>query len=505
MTWLLRLPLIVILIGIGSCVMAIPAFHAYAVRDLETARAFLYSAILGLVFFGILGIATSSYSIRRQARSHLISILAFFCGLPLLLAVPFAEVVDDTSFLNAYVEMVSSLTTTGLTLFEADRLPLSLHLWRSTVGWLGGFFMWVIAVAVLAPLSLGGFEVVSKSEVGQGASGSTVQLDRAIDPSARLLRFAIKLFPIYLVLTGALWGALIFSGQSSAVAISHAMATISTSGISPLEGGPGAGQSTFVGEVVIFVFFIFALSRITFTIADRREGFRALWNDPELRLGLVLVILLPLLLFARHGFATFEDDANVALSEGIVGLWGAIFTVASFLTTTGFVSEAWGAAQSWSGLSNPGILLMGLAVFGGGVATTAGGVKLLRVYALYKHGVREMERLVQPSSVGGSGQYARRFRRQGAYVAWIFFMLFAMTIAVISVVLAYLGLNFEEALVVATATLSTTGPLVDIAMSEPMAVSQWSPGIKVVASIAMVLGRLETLVIVALLNPEFWR
>jgi Trk-type K+ transport system membrane component len=42
------------------------------------------------------------------------------------------------------------------------------------------------------------------------------------------------------------------------------------------------------------------------------------------------------------------------------------------------------------------LLLMGLALMGGGVATTAGGVKLLRVYALYKHGAREMERLVHP-------------------------------------------------------------------------------------------------------------
>ncbi|MDD9978814.1 MAG: TrkH family potassium uptake protein, partial [Boseongicola sp.] len=139
------------------------------------------------------------------------------------------------------------------------------------------------------------------------------------------------------------------------------------------------------------------------------------------------------------------------------------------------------------------------------VATTAGGVKLLRVDALYKHGLREMERLVQPSSIGGAGQRARRFRRQGAYVAWIFFMLFATSIAAITVLRALAGLSFDEALVVATATLSTTGPLVNVAMENPIPVSQWDPTIKAVSSAAMVLGRLETLVIIALLNPEFWR
>ena len=80
--------------------------------------------------------------------------------------------------------------------------------------------------------------------------------------------------------------------------------------------------------------------------------------------------------------------------------------------------------------------MLGLAMFGGGVATTAGGVKLLRVFALFKHGQREMERLVQPSSIGGAGQLARRFRRQGAFIAWIFFMLFAISIAAVTALLA---------------------------------------------------------------------
>ena len=94
-------------------------------------------------------------------------------------------------------------------------------------------------------------------------------------------------------------------------------------------------------------------------------------------------------------------------------LWGGLFTVLSFLTTTGFESEQWLAASDWSRLESPGLILMGLALLGGGVATTAGGVKLLRVYALMRHGERELDRLVHPSSVGGSGQTARRIRRQG--------------------------------------------------------------------------------------------
>ena len=67
-----------------------------------------------------------------------------------LFALPFHEAVGNTTFLNAYVEMVSALTTTGATLFpEPGRLAAPLHTWRATVGWLGGLFIWVGAIAVL--------------------------------------------------------------------------------------------------------------------------------------------------------------------------------------------------------------------------------------------------------------------------------------------------------------------------------------------------------------------
>jgi trk system potassium uptake protein TrkH len=148
---------------------------------------------------------------------------------------------------------------------------------------------------------------------------------------------------------------------------------------------------------------------------------------------------------------------------------------------------------------------MGLAFFGGGVATTAGGVKLLRIYALWKHGVREMEKLVMPSSVGGSGQLARRFRRQGAYVAWIFFMLFAISVALTMLALSLTGVHFEDAAVLTVAALATAGPLTEVATETPIALAALPGSAKAIISAAMVLGRLETLAIIALANPEFWR
>lgn len=495
------LPFIVILIGMGAVAMLIPAIHGAAVRDLETARAFFYWAILFGFFFVMVALATTGMRIRRQGRSHLISITACLAGLPLMLAVPFAEAVPDTRFINAYVEMVSSLTTTGLTLFEPERLPPTVHLWRALVGWLGGLFIWVTAIAVMAPLNLGGFEVSSPREIGEGAR----QIERVADPAMRLRRYTVRLFPVYSGLTLALWAALFIAGETPLVAICHAMSTLSTSGISPL-GGVTEGTAGLRGELIIFIFFLFALSRHTFLVDERAETWRNLGKDPELRLGLLIAVGVALLLFLRHWAVGVEKGDEVSLIEGLRGLWGALFTVMSFLTTTGFVSEGWASTRAWSDFSSTGVLLLGLAVFGGGVATTAGGVKLLRVYALYRHGIREMEKLVMPSSLGSAGYTGRQFRRQGAYAAWVFFMLFALSIAGVMAALSLAGsLDFEDTMIITIASLSTTGPLLQIAGDIPVQLAPLSDAAKAIVSAAMILGRLETLAIIALLNPEFWR
>ena len=146
-----------------------------------------------------------------------------------------------------------------------------------------------------------------------------------------------------------------------------------------------------------------------------------------------------------------------------------------------------------------------LAVIGGGVATTAGGVKLLRVYALYLNGLREMERLVHPSSVSGAGRHNRRIQKNGAFIAWVFFMMFALSLALVCVILSALGLNFDQAIVLSIAALSTTGPLIDVAADTPIRLAELGGWAKGVLCATMVLGRLETLAIIALITPDLWR
>ena len=148
---------------------------------------------------------------------------------------------------------------------------------------------------------------------------------------------------------------------------------------------------------------------------------------------------------------------------------------------------------------------MGLALIGGGVATTAGGVKLLRVFALIINGMREVDRLVHPSSVGRSGLVSRRTRREGSFIAWVFFMIFAITLSGTTVAFAAFGLTFEQSLVMSVASLSNCGPLVSVVDAGRMSLIDLGPGPKVIAAIAMVMGRLELLALVVILTPDLWR
>lgn len=505
LTRLHALPLLVLLMGLSALAMVLPAIFAAATEDFFSMRAFLQGGGLVLTFAVMLGVVTSNYEPRQQGLSHLFALFATFVFLPVVLAVPVKLAEPDTRFFNAYFEMVSSVTTTGATLFpDVSRLAPAVHLWRALVAWFGGLYMLIMAVAILAPMNLGGFDVLS-SAVGAGRRNAVGDEFWATDGGRRIVKYTVELLPLYIGLTAFLWLLIVIQGQAPMHALVHAMSILSTSGITASgQGLTGEGGGLAV-ELTVFLFLFLALSRQPFVTDRSSRQFSQVISDPELRMGLMVVAMLSLLLFLRHWIGAFGVNSEENFWAAIRGLWGSVFTILSFLTTTGFESIAWEDARDWSGLGTPGIILMGLSLIGGGVATTAGGVKLLRVYALYAHGRRELDKLVHPSSVAGMGAVARRLRREGAFLAWVFFMLFALSLCLVVLAFSLAGLSMETAIALAIAALSTTGPVAPVAVSTPFSYDLLSDAAKMIFAAAMVLGRLETLVIIALFNPEFWR
>ncbi len=503
MRLLREFPLFVILMLIGSVSMVVPMLHAIRLEDWDIARAFFYHGTFFAIVSFILGLGTMDRHPRVTARYQLITLLMAYFLLPIMLAMPLDHVVKSIGWTEAYFEMLSSMTTTGASIFDApERLAEPLHLWRAFVGWIGGFLFLLAALAVLEPMQLGGFEIES-TVTGNRMATARRSLGGAMEANDRLIRQAKQLAPPYVALTAVLAIALMIAGDRAFVALCHAMSVLATSGITPLDG-LSETSSGYIGEILIFAFLFLAVSHrwINETFANVRPALTG--SDPEVKLALMFVLIVSSLLVIRHFIGAFEVEEQENFQAAAQAFWGSAFTVMSFLTTFGLVSADWSTAQSWSGLETPGLVLLGLSVIGGGVATTAGGIKLLRVYALYKHGLREMRRLVHPNSVGGAGMTARRIRREGAYIAWIFLMMFLLGLAVCMLLLTVQGVAFEDAMALSVASLTNTGPAINT-LAQDLNYSTLATSEKAVLCIAMIFGRLEALVVIALFNPEYWR
>jgi trk system potassium uptake protein TrkH len=519
---LLRLPVFPLCLGFLALAMLGPALFGLIQRDWFSARSFLYCAIFTGFASATLAMALGTRRHGDAARSELRDLVVcwllvpLFAGAPLWLRTPYLGV------WGAWFEMVSAFTTTGGTVYaEPDKVPEAIHLWRGMVAWFGGLVTLVAAFAILAPRNLGGFEVAvnsvgtARQPGGQPGGPLTGQL-RARAGSAiswqeasmarldeRLARSVRAVLPVYGALTAIL--AFLFSGmgQSGLAAVVHAMAIVSTSGISPYANGLAANPS-FAVELTAAFFMVLAATRLTYAETRRFDGIQRWYGDPELKLMAVLVACASVALFLRHWFGALTIDLGERVSEAPQAVWGVVFTSLSFLTTTGFQGASWESARDWSGLANPGLILLGLCAIGGGAATTAGGIKLVRGYALLRHGYRELERIAQPNSVLATGTRLRGIMSEGAFLAWAFVMLYIMAIFVAVIALTLTGLSFEKSLVAAISSISNTGPAFALVTSGEIDFNRISESQRMILAFTMVLGRIETLAVISLFNTDTW-
>lgn len=141
---LMRLPLSLLIWGVFSLSMFLPAIYALVRDNHPASRSFFYSGLLGLICVILIALALGQRKPRYGTLGQLLSLFFAFAILPVYLAVPLHDALKTTSFLNAYFDMVSAITTTGADLFgDPARLSPPLHLWRALVGWLGGMMMWI--------------------------------------------------------------------------------------------------------------------------------------------------------------------------------------------------------------------------------------------------------------------------------------------------------------------------------------------------------------------------
>lgn len=480
--------------ALACCLMFILSAYGFFVDSFREARVFLYSGLTGFLVFSLISLAISNRIIKETGVIQLISLILLFLLLPLFLAVPIWIIVPEIDFVDAYLDMVGALTTTGLQVFPEDLLSRSIHLWRAIVAWFGGGLILIVAFVILLPAGQGGFDVFS----GQKRNSSFNRKMTLNERSFTITKISKKLIPIYLALTTILWCLLTILGTDSYTSLIRAFSILSTSGISGSDKFE-SDEAGFLGELVVVVFLLLALSHNTFYFLTKKGKIKKVFFDREVRFGLFVVLFVTFLFFLKE-FNKINIGFN--FSDAFITwcrlIWGNFFTAFSFITTNGYVSSYWTEFKSSEVMPHIATILLGLCLFGGGLATTAGGIKLLRISVLFSSFSNETGKLLNPSSVIGVNTNLKDMQ-VSIFMAWISFMLFIVSFAFLIIILTIFGLLFEDAIILAVACLTTTGPIIEVLGLETWLISDLSYLAKIALVTGMVLGRLEILVVLSLL------
>ena len=177
-----------------------------------------------------------------------------------------------------------------------------------------------------------------------------------------------------------------------------------------------------------------------------------------------------------------------------------LFATISMVTTTGFnhtLVEPWPAMLP--------ILFLALVFIGGSSGSTAGGIKLMRLFLAIRQGRRELERLAHPHGVVRIHYGGQPVPSPEVQALWSFFILFMVTFAGLSIMLSVFGLNPDEAVPMALATLTNAGAGLPMVTGSEATYALLPAAAKWILCFGMLMGRLELVAVVTVLTPMFWR
>jgi trk system potassium uptake protein TrkH len=386
-------------------------------------------------------------------------ILAF-----LLSAYPL-HVLAGLNFTQGIFEAVSAWTTTGLSVVDVTAVPRCLLLWRSIMQLAGGAGLAIIMLAVFSlPVGAGLYR----------AEGRTDQLAPHVLASTRLV---ILLYSGY-----ALAGVVAYrlAGMTWFDAVNHSFSAVSTGGFSTRVESIGYWDSPAIEAVTIALMLLGNLNFMTAYLLVRGK-LRLFVRNGEVKTGAVLLLAGILLLFFV-GTGSLYPSLDKRLRV-------AVFETVSALTTTGYSTVGY---TKWP--ASGFLMLVALMLVGGGTCSTAGGIKKLRIYLLFKSVIWEIRRTLLPRRVVmesfiymGEDKVFVNDRMLSTVGSFVF--LYLATWVAGSLVIAVFGYELRDALFEFASAVGTVGLSIGITSAGVQPAILW-------AEIAgMFLGRLEFFVV----------
>ncbi len=394
-------------------------------------------------------------------------------------ALPFVLSGDIPDYIDAVFETVSGLTTTGASVVpNVEAMSRAGLFWRLFTHWIGGMGVLVFIMAVMPAGDEHSMHIM-RAEVPGPTVGKLVPKARE---TARILYF------IYGGLTAAETVLLMLGGMSFYDALLHAFATAGTGGFSTRAASIAAFDSAYI-EMVIAVFLVlfaanFNLYYLVF-IGRAREALKS----EELRWY-----------FAIIAVSTLSITAGLTkLYDGAEALRHAFFNTMSIISTAGFGTVDF---TTWPQYAQ--YILVLLMFIGGCAGSTGGGLKLSRVMLLLKTAAADIVGMLHPREVRRVQMDGKRVDAATTKAVYCFFFTYLLIILVTGLVVSLDGYDFATNFTAALSCMSNVGPGLSL-IGPKGSFAIFSPGVKVVLTVVMLLGRLEIYPIVMLVSPKLWK
>ncbi len=458
--------------------MLLPIIVALIYKE-DTVSSFLLSVgITAIAGVGCLLVKPRSTTIFAKDGFVIVTFAWLLAGI--VGSLPFIISGEIPSFIDALFETVSGFTTTGASILtNVEAMSKSLLFWRSFTHWIGGMGVLVFVMAVLPLVGGGGSIHLFRAE----SPGPDVT---KLVPSGE--RTAKILYSIYLAMTVAEIGILIFCGLPIFDAVTLSFGTAGTGGFGVRNDSIASYPVSAQTVITIFM----ALFGVNFSayyyICCRRV--KEIFKNQEIRVYFILM-------FIAIGILTF--DIRGLYPTTLEALRHAAFQISSVMTTTGYATTDF---NLWPELSKT-VMLVVMCV-GACAGSTGGGFKVSRIIILVKNAKNELMRMIHPRRV--SVVMVDKHRVDDAAIrGTMTFLVAYIGIFVLSVI----AVSFDEHDIITNissviATLNNIGPGFNV-VGAAGNYSSFSVVSKLVLIADMLFGRLEIIPILLALTPASWR
>jgi trk system potassium uptake protein TrkH len=407
---------------------------------------------------------------RIQTNEAMVVTALVFLFAPMVLTWP--TMASGLSFTDALFETISGVTTTGLsvTASVADKAPIFLFS-RAWMQWVGGLGIVILFVATMIRPGLAAKRIGDLEDYEADLVGSTrTHARRVVIVYSILTGFGI----IILGLLGAGW----FNS------VIYSLSAVSTGGFSPHDASLAGLSSQWLQAIVILLSVAGAIPLVLYFRSFKESG-RVLIQDRQLQglliAGLVAALLMALFL-TRDGFSWIQ-----ALHHGVLNAFSA-------QTTAGFATLDISQLNAGAKLT-----LIFSMLLGGGVGSTAGGIKILRLLILVQLLYNFLQRPGMPrQAVSEASLGRRRLETDEVQSTLSIVFLFLTFIGISWLVFVGMGHNPLDSLFEVVSAIGTVG------LSSGISAPDLHPLLKGVLCADMLLGRLEIITWLVLFYPRTW-